>query len=88
MSDIKHPWNDRGNLESPCYDRETKTDCPDRCGGCQIKCERWQAYVVERQKVYDKRLSDFHANAVICESSYDAHIRHIKKQQRLKRYYR
>lgn len=71
--------------EPPCYDRETKTDCPDRCCGCQVKCEKWQAYLVDRQKVYDKRLSDFHANSIIGENSHDAHIRHIKKQQRLKR---
>ena len=84
----QHPWNDGANLESPCYDRKTKTDCPDRCGGCQVKCEKWQAYVVERQKVYDKRLSDFQANSVIDENSYDAHMKRVKKQQRLKNYFR
>jgi hypothetical protein len=85
----KPGWHGTNNgPEPPCYDRKTKTDCPRRCGGCQVDCPDWKDYCEERQKVYDKRLSDFHANSIISENSYDAHMKRVKKEQRMKRYYR
>ena len=85
----KETWHgaNRGP-EPPCYDRETKTDCPDRCGGCQVNCEKWQAYVVERDKGYEKRKNDFNANSIIAESRSEARDKHLRKQQRMKRYFR
>lgn len=74
--------------EPPCYDRSTDTDCPNRCGGCQLKCEKWAAYVIERDKVYEQRKIEFLANSVIGETRCDARDKHIRKQQRMKRYYR
>lgn len=42
-------------MDSPCYDKATKTDCPRRCKGCAIDCPEWAAYEVERNKVYEQR---------------------------------
>lgn len=33
-------------------------DCPDRKAGCAIDCEKWAAYVVERNKVYAARIAE------------------------------
>ena len=40
---------------SPCYDPETKTDCPKRKAGCNKECHDWDEYVKDRNKVYDER---------------------------------
>lgn len=42
-------------MKNPCYNEATKTDCPDRHSGCGATCEKWAAYVVERDAEYDKR---------------------------------
>ena len=31
-------------LKPPCYNRETKTDCPNRKDGCRSDCEKWQEF--------------------------------------------
>lgn len=81
-------WKGTGELESPCYDVKTKTDCPRRCGGCQINCPEWKAYEVKREELYRQRRIDFQANSVIGDSRHQGHIKYVKKQQRLKRMYR
>ena len=42
-------------MKNPCYDRNTKSDCPDRKAGCAAKCPEWAAYVEERERMYKKR---------------------------------
>lgn len=42
-------------MRNPCYDEETKTDCPKRAAGCAAHCDRWLEYTVERNKDYRKR---------------------------------
>lgn len=38
----------------PCFDEQTRTDCPRRAVGCREGCEAWKAYraahEVEKQK--------------------------------------
>ena len=75
-------------IKNPCYDPETKTDCPRRCGGCQLTCPEWKAYTEERDEEYRHRTIEFYANAIIGENRADAHDRFVKKQQRMKRHYR
>ena len=36
--------------EQPC-----PRDCPERKAGCGATCERWQAYVKQRNAEYDER---------------------------------
>lgn len=37
-------------IQHPCK------DCPDRKAGCSAKCEKWAAYVKNRNAAYDERL--------------------------------
>lgn len=45
----------------PCYDKKTRTDCPDRYMnaetgiGCKSTCEKWKAYEEQRNKQYELR---------------------------------
>ena len=42
-------------MDNPCYNKATKTDCPDRHSGCGATCEKWAAYVVKRDAEYIQR---------------------------------
>ena len=43
-------------VTNPCYDTKTKTDCPNRCQGCMLECEKWAMYELARRTVYDSRM--------------------------------
>lgn len=62
-------------IESPCFDRKTKTDCPRRCAGCSVDCPEWNKYLKERDELYKKRKIESAAN----EPTYDSHNRCQKK---------
>lgn len=83
-----YEWRTTSELKNPCYDTETKTDCPDRCGGCQLNCPKWKAYLVERDELYKKRQIAYEANAPIEENKSDIHTRSMKKQMRRERIHR
>lgn len=38
-------------MKQPC-----ERDCPDRSAGCGATCEKWQAYVKERNVEYEERV--------------------------------
>lgn len=42
-------------MKNPCYNKETKTDCPDRHPGCGATCEKWAEYVKLRDAEYETR---------------------------------
>lgn len=42
-------------MDNPCYDKETKTDCPKRYPGCGADCPKWAKYVVKRDAEYERR---------------------------------
>ena len=42
-------------MTNPCYDKPTRTDCPNRKAGCGASCPKWAAYVVERDRKYVER---------------------------------
>ena len=42
-------------MDNPCYDKTTKTDCPERYPGCGADCPKWAAYVVKRDAEYIQR---------------------------------
>ena len=42
-------------MKHPCYNKETKTDCPDRRVACGASCPKWAAYIAEREKIYTER---------------------------------
>ena len=37
-------------MENPCYNTQTKQDCPQRSQGCAVTCEAWKHYVVKRDR--------------------------------------
>ena len=50
MTPKKYNQNPAALKRQPC-DR----DCPERCAGCQITCEKWAAYLAKREKDYERR---------------------------------
>lgn len=42
-------------MKNPCFNEETRTDCPKRCAGCAVNCPEWAAYVKERDAEYERR---------------------------------
>lgn len=42
-------------VQSPCFDRLNKRDCPERSENCHNDCPRWAEYVKERDKEYQRR---------------------------------
>lgn len=65
-------------MKNPCFDENTKTDCPRRGKGCSVGCPEWTKYVKERDISYQKRMTD-----IAGKSLTDGHVRrirgHIKK---------
>ena len=43
---------------NPCYNEETKTDCPRRHAGCAVGCPDWAKYSEEKQELYKQRVED------------------------------
>lgn len=42
-------------IQSPCYNPDYCTDCPNRFAGCHSVCERWQVYEQAKVMEYNKR---------------------------------
>ena len=42
-------------MKNPCYNTETKTDCPERKFGCGATCPKWAEYVKLRDAEYECR---------------------------------
>lgn len=43
-------------MTNPCYNKETKTDCPDRKAGCGGSCTKWLEYEKNRNEGYKAKL--------------------------------
>lgn len=65
--------------KAPCYNTETKTDCPRRCAGCAVDCPDWAKYVAERDAEYQKRKDEMGLRAVINDSYSRRKTRYFKK---------
>lgn len=52
----------RNGLRQPCA-----KDCPDRKPGCVADCERWQAYIEQREEMYRQKRMDTITNDVIVD---------------------
>ena len=55
-------------IENPCYDKTTKTSCPNRHGGCANTCSKWAEYVSERDKDYARRRRIAQANNALMDT--------------------
>ena len=69
-------------MKSPCFDDVTRTDCPDRHAGCAVDCEKWKAYVDERDKFYKKRIIENDAQSVIAQQTIKCAI--IARKDRIR----
>jgi hypothetical protein len=69
-------------MENPCFDSSTKTDCPDRHGGCHIECERWAEYVEKRNKHYEQRHKEVNGAVDASKAREDRHTRYLKAKMR------
>lgn len=52
-------------MKNPCFNEETRTDCPKRCAGCAVNCPEWAKYVEERNEEYRRRKIQTDADCVI-----------------------
>lgn len=52
----------------PCYNAETKTDCPRREVGCHSHCEKWKEYEALRDEEYRQRKIKGEAEAIAHDS--------------------
>ena len=66
-------------MDNPCYNKSTKTDCPDRTEGCAITCPKWTKYVEERDKYYVDRTRAKNRHREVLT---DGHVRRIRKNQK------
>ena len=41
------------NIDSPCYDKKTHTDCPNRRIGCRQSCQAWEIYEAFKNRTGD-----------------------------------
>lgn len=46
---------------SPCFDRETRQDCPRRHAGCAATCPDWAEYEKQRNARYEE-IEQLHKN--------------------------
>ena len=67
------------NNDNPCFDKKTRTSCPDRCVGCASSCKRWEAYVTERDAQYKQNMEGKETDAYMIE-------RHQKVRKALKKH--
>ena len=58
-------------LDNPCFDKKTKTDCPDRSVGCSITCTKWAEYTKRRAELRKKHFAEIAANSFINQTMYD-----------------
>ena len=73
----------QNNLKNPCYDTETRTDCPRRCEGCQFNCLEWVDYIKKRNTEYERKLIQNEVDYAICDCRSN-HIRKNLKQKNKK----
>lgn len=66
-------------LESPCYDRKTKTDCPRRSAGCAVNCPDWEKYAKQRNEMYERNMTTRDAQQMITDNRYDRMNRVYRK---------
>lgn len=55
-------------MKNPCFNRETRTDCPKRKAGCAVDCPDWAKYVKERDEEYERRKILSEVNCTIFSS--------------------
>lgn len=73
-------------MRPPCFDEQTKTDCPDRKQGCAVNCEKWAKYLEARNAEYAERKKLGESNHdVNCLYYHNRELYLRRKAQRMSR---
>lgn len=75
-------------MKNPCFNEETRTDCPKRCAGCAVSCPDWAAYVKERDAEYERRKEQADIDWIVHRGLDKAFERRMKKDNHYKRTHR
>lgn len=59
--------------------------CPDRTAGCAVSCEKWRAYVAERNANYARRVKEFSSKGLTEASVRKLHNRLVQEEYMKKR---
>lgn len=68
--------------QPPCYNKETKTDCPRRTAGCAVNCPEWAEYLKERDEEYRRRAAESKVKGAV----YGLESARVKEHYRKLRY--
>ena len=75
-------------MKNPCFNKETRTDCPKRCAGCAVNCPEWAAYVKERDAEYERRKIESAVGSILLSNRNKALDSRIKRDIHYKRSHR
>ena len=62
-------------MDNPCYDKQTKKDCPNRTSDCALTCPKWQNYLELRNGKYEEQYKNRHLQSL-------AYIKHKPPRKR------
>lgn len=72
-------------MKNPCFDKETRTDCPRRHSGCAVDCLDWAAYEKARNEEYERRRVKFEVDSISYDGIRKAQERYIKREMNRQR---
>lgn len=75
-------------MKNPCFNKETRTDCPKRCAGCAVNCPEWATYEKERNAEYERRRIQFEIDSISYDGIRKAQERYIKREMNRHRSHR
>ena len=75
-------------MKNPCFNEETRTDCPKRRAGCAVDCPEWAAYEKERNAEYERRRIQFEVDSISYDGIRKAKERYIKREMNRQRSHR
>lgn len=75
-------------MKNPCFNEETRTDCPKRKGGCAVDCPEWAAYVKERDAEYKRRQEQAEIDRIIANRRDKAFELRMRRDVHYKRSHR
>ena len=71
-------------MKPPCFNEETRTDCPKRHAGCAVNCPDWAKYVEARDAEYERRKQE----TAITSAMLDRRNKSLEKRYRRDMHYK
>lgn len=66
-------------MKNPCFNEETRTDCPRRHLGCAADCPEWAEYCAERDAKYDERAEAIRMKSILSATARQRGTQRLKK---------